>query len=93
MTWEERLSMYKDSLVYGGNNERLKRVLAKAQRGEEVTIAYLGASLTQGGRASQPEKCYAYLTYEYMNKTYAKNNNMVYIYGFTYFKVSTTATS
>ena len=49
------------SLVSMGNTARLQQVMAKARRGEPVTIAVMGGSITQGGCASAPEKRWANL--------------------------------
>lgn len=46
------------SLVSAGNTARLQHVLAKARRGETVTVAVIGGSITQGAKASKPEDRY-----------------------------------
>lgn len=55
--------MVERSLTAVGNTERLHRAIEKAQQGEEVSIVYLGGSITEGA-AAQPQltKCYAYLS-------------------------------
>lgn len=56
--------MIAKSLIQTGNNERLKKVLKKAQTGEEVTIAYIGGSITQGAGAKPIHReCYAYQSF------------------------------
>ena len=56
-------SMLKNSLLSVGNTERLQAAIAKAERGEEVTIVYLGGSITEGALAQpQSTRCYAYLS-------------------------------
>lgn len=53
------------SLLSQGNNKRLKTAIEKAKRGEEVTIAYIGGSITQGAGAKPiHSNCYAYQSYE-----------------------------
>ncbi len=48
------------SLTAVGNTERLHRAIDKARSGENVTIAYLGGSITEGALAKpQATKCYA----------------------------------
>lgn len=42
-----------------GNQSRLKRVMKKASAGEDVTIAFLGGSITQGSLASEIAYAYA----------------------------------
>lgn len=56
--------MIERSMLSLGNTLRLKRAIEKAKRGEEVTIAYIGGSITQGAGAKPiDKKCYAYLSY------------------------------
>ena len=55
--------MIENALVSVGNTERIQAAIAKARNGEEVTIAYLGGSITEGALAQpQAVKCYAYLS-------------------------------
>lgn len=57
--------MIADSLVSTGNNYRLKKVIEKCKRGEDVTIAYIGGSITQGaGGKPINTMCYAYRSYK-----------------------------
>ncbi len=59
------LRMVEKSLVQTGNNARLKRAIDKARRGEDVTIAFIGGSITQGaGAIPINTECYAYKTYK-----------------------------
>lgn len=57
-------------IVNFGNMYRLKQVMKRAERGEKITIAFLGGSITQGCLSSTPETCYAYLTYDWWVKKY-----------------------
>ena len=55
--------MLENSLVSVGNTQRVQAAIAKARAGEEVTIAYLGGSITEGALAQpQQTRCYAYLS-------------------------------
>ncbi len=56
--------MIERSLLNVGNVQRLKKAIDKAKRGEEVVLAYIGGSITQGA-GSKPihQKSYAYLSY------------------------------
>ncbi len=61
---ENYRKMIDRSLLSLGNTLRLKRAIEKAKRGEEVVIAYIGGSITQGAGAKPiNEKSYAYLSY------------------------------
>ena len=71
---EEYQNMIAGSLVSTGNNYRLKKVIEKCKRGEEVTIAYIGGSITQGAGAKPINtKCYAYRSYEAFCKLFSPN--------------------
>jgi lysophospholipase L1-like esterase len=57
--------MIASSLMQLGNTERIHNLFRKAERGEEVTLAFIGGSITQGAGATPlPENCYAHKTYE-----------------------------
>ena len=49
----------KDSVMSTGNNARLKNVIARAQRGEVVTLATIGGSITEGAGAGTYQDCWA----------------------------------
>lgn len=53
-----------------GNNYRMKNLMERAAKGEDLTIAFLGGSITQGSVATRPELCYAYRTFEWWVKTF-----------------------
>jgi len=53
------------SLLNKGNNYRIKKALSKARTGEDVTVAFIGGSITQGaGAVPINTKCYAYNIFE-----------------------------
>lgn len=65
--------MIESSLISKGNNARLKKVIEKAQKGEEVTLAYLGGSITEGCAAtdmSVNSDCYAETSYQLFKMKY-----------------------
>ena len=55
--------MVEKSLMSTGNTTRLKQAIEKAKRGEDVTIAFIGGSITQGAVALPLQNCYAYQAY------------------------------
>ncbi len=58
-------AMIARSLVQEGNLFRLKRAIAKARAGEDVTVAYIGGSITQGAGAKPiATNSYAYRSYK-----------------------------
>lgn len=57
-------AMIANSLVSTGNHARMKSVIDRARAGEEVTIAFIGGSITQGAGAKPINtSCYAYQAY------------------------------
>ena len=52
-------ALLKDSQLRLGANQRLKRVVEKARRGEDVTIAVIGGSITEGAGAAKYSECWA----------------------------------
>ncbi|GAA5833050.1 hypothetical protein JCM11251_006495 [Rhodosporidiobolus azoricus] len=51
---EYGLDSIRQSRAYEGSGARLRKVLAKALRGEEITVGVLGASVTQGHSCNGP---------------------------------------
>lgn len=67
-------SMISKSLLNIGNNRRLKAAIDKARNGEDVTIAYIGGSITQGAGAKPIHtECYAYRSYVKFKEMFGKN--------------------
>ena len=60
----------KKGLVNVGDDSRIRRVMGKAMRGEPVTLAFLGGSITQGSLSSTPETCYAYRVYQWWKESF-----------------------
>lgn len=56
------------------NYSRLKKLLCRAAQGEELTIGFLGGSITQGSLSSSPETCYAYRVYRWFVRTFPQAN-------------------
>lgn len=51
-----RKALVARSLVSPGDTARLERALARARGGERVVVGVIGGSITQGARASRPER-------------------------------------
>lgn len=57
--------MLERSLMQTGNPARLQKAMGKARRGEDVTMAFIGGSITQGaGAIPINTECYAYKAFE-----------------------------
>ena len=61
------------SLKYEGNYYRLKKVIEKLRAGEEISLAILGGSVTEGAGAGSNDKGYAYQFADALAQTYAVN--------------------
>ena len=48
-----------------GDTKRMRRLFEKLEEGRNVTICFLGGSITQGSLSSKPTTCYAYKVYEW----------------------------
>ena len=64
--------MVNRSLMTTGDMTRMANVLSKAQNGEEITVAYLGGSITYGMTVApnEPEKCWAYRSTEWLREQF-----------------------
>lgn len=60
------------SVVSRGDTSRVERVLAKARRGEPITVAVIGGSITAGARASTREKNYGSVLAAWWRHTFPK---------------------
>jgi len=80
MTEEEQIyfDMLERSVLATGNNERMKKVMEKAANGEDVTLAYIGGSITQGYNAGTTE-IFAKLSADYFRDTYATTGKVNYV--------------
>ncbi|MGM9604437.1 MAG: SGNH/GDSL hydrolase family protein [Faecousia sp.] len=62
------------SFLSAGNNARLQSFLRRAKAGEEVTVAFLGGSITQGaGAVPLQENCYAKVCCDGLRRRYGEN--------------------
>ena len=59
------------SIVTTGNTDRLKNVFDRAGNGEEITVAYLGGSITEGYN-SDVTKCWAQLSFNELSERFPK---------------------
>ncbi len=73
------LRVYQDGVYRVGNTFRIREKIAAAQQGENVTIAYLGGSITAGGSSSTSAKCFASLSHQYFASTFGTGGNVNYV--------------
>lgn len=71
--------MIKNSLVSKGDISRIAKALSKAKNVQDITVAFLGGSITQGCNATSFENCYASRTYAWFKNKF-NNVNVKYIY-------------
>ena len=75
----QMLKVYQDGVARVGNTARIREKIAKAQCGEQVTIGYIGGSITEGGSASSPSNYYVNLASEYFSTTFGKGGNVKFV--------------
>lgn len=68
------------SMMNLGDCSRIVKAIRKAQAGEDVTLAYIGGSITQGAGATPiNSECYAYKSYRAFAQKYGAGENVHYI--------------
>jgi len=76
----EYQKMIEQSLVFAGNNYRLKKAFEKARKKEDCTIAFIGGSITQGaGAVPTNTNCYARRIYDGFCEITGAHDNVHYI--------------
>lgn len=76
-TYREMIS---HSLMQLGDTARLLKAIEKAERGEDVTLAYIGGSITQGaGAIPINSECYAYKSYQKFAKRFGRGDNVHFV--------------
>lgn len=65
--------MVKGSVFSTGNNARLKTAIQKARDGKDVSLAYIGGSITEGGGYNPNSACYAEVSAKAFAKKYGVN--------------------
>ena len=63
---------FEKGMVNRGNWYQIQQVMQRAERGEEITLGFLGGSITQGSLASKQENCYASLVYKWWSERFPK---------------------
>lgn len=66
-------SLVERGRVEMGDVARFQHVMAKARRGEAVVVGVIGGSITQGARASAPEKCWGALTADWWRTAFPQS--------------------
>ncbi len=67
---EEDIAYQERAVVNVGNTYRIQKLMERAAAGEELTVGFIGGSITQGSGASSANKCYAKLVYDWWCETY-----------------------
>ncbi len=60
-----------------GNNLRLKDILGRAAEGENITVALIGGSITEGAGAKDYSECYAMRVGEGLRERYGDNITLI----------------
>lgn len=57
-----------------GNLFRISKIMKKAANGEDITVGFMGGSITRGAQSTIHENCYAYLVYSWWVNKFPKSN-------------------
>lgn len=80
VTSDNYKEMIRRSLMNKGNLARLKTAMDKAANGEDVTVAYIGGSITQGAGATPLNKeCYAFKSFKGFLDVTGAGENVHYV--------------
>lgn len=72
--------MVEDSLIQTGNTYRIYEAIQRAKAGEDVTLAYIGGSITQGAGATPINtECYAYKSYLRFQELVGRQENVHFV--------------
>lgn len=67
-----------ESLLSMGNSDRMALAIKKAMNGEDITIGFIGGSITEGAGADNKTNSWAYLVYNWFVETFP-NSNIDYV--------------
>lgn len=81
LTKKEYQKLVESTLVSTGNNYRLKTVLQKIKKGQEVHIAALGGSVTEGAGPEKFTDGYAYQFFRALKELAPKDSKNLYFNG------------
>lgn len=62
--------IYKRALIHKGDISRILKLIEKAEKGNDITVAFLGGSITQGCNSTVYEKSYVELTYKWFKENF-----------------------
>ncbi len=71
MEFKVTTDMINNSVVSKGDVSRIEKAMSKAKSGQDITVAFLGGSITQGCNATKFEDCYASRTYKWFNDRFS----------------------
>lgn len=74
MNFELNEELIEKSLVNKGDTSRILKMFEKASKGEDITVAFLGGSITQGCNASYYQQCYVELVAEWFREKFRTVN-------------------
>ena len=62
---------FEKAIVNYGNDARIVSVMQRAKEGQDITLGFIGGSITHGTMATVPNKSYARIVYEWFEETFA----------------------
>lgn len=71
---KDMIPLEERAILNVGNTKRIQNVMSRAENGEDITIGFIGGSITMGSGASNNDHCYAKLVYDWWCKKYPNAN-------------------
>ena len=69
-------ALLQDGIMRVGNNARLMRVIERARAGENITVATIGGSITEGAGAAEYKECWASRFFRGFAERFGKEKNV-----------------
>ncbi len=59
-------------VMYEEGKLRIRKLMKRAENGDEINLGFFGGSITQGSLASDPSLCYAFRVFDWWRRTFPK---------------------
>ena len=57
-------------VMYEEGKLRIRKLMKRAENGDEINLGFFGGSITQGSLASDPSLCYAFRVFDWWRRTF-----------------------
>lgn len=71
---KDMIPLEERAILNVGNTKRIQNLMARANNGEDITVGFIGGSITMGSGASSSEHCYAKQVFDWWCESYPNSN-------------------